>query len=191
MLGKYGAELPVPELGMDVRMRSGKATGWTSLFVFGLAMALGSIGSASADAKAEVKQEKYDDWLRICVVEKQQEARCQLVQKLVDQKQRKIIVYTVRKTKAGAYLDLNAPLGLSIPSGIKIQVDDKKSRAAQLVDCNKDGCRAVIPIDAALAAEMKSGTLINTQFTDSKSGKSVVVAGSLKGFGAAAAKHGL
>ncbi len=117
--------------------------------------------------------------------------RCQLVQKLVDKKGRKIIRFTIAENKDGAFLEVSAPLGLFIPAGIKIKVDKKRERELQLVDCMKNGCRAVLLLDKVAVKEFQVGKSISALFVDSKSGKSLSIAGSLKGISAALKGIGL
>jgi invasion protein IalB len=60
-----------------------------------------------------------------------------------------------------------------------------------LVDCAKTGCRAILPANADILAELKGGKAVNAIVVDSKSGKTLVLTGTLNGFKSAAEKQGI
>jgi invasion protein IalB len=140
-----------------------------------------------ADAAiAQVKRQKFGDWTKECLTVAGKPARCHVAQTLVDKKGRKIVYFIVAKKNGSTYLEVGAPLGILIPAGVSVQFDAQKARSMQLVDCDRSGCRAVLPLPAAQLDELKKGQEISVSFVDSKSGKKLVLKGSLKGFGDAA-----
>jgi invasion protein IalB len=61
-------------------------------------------------------------------------------------------------------LQLQLPLGINLPVGAKLQVDDSKSADLQILTCDNRGCYANIPIAADLLAAMKAGKQLKLSF---------------------------
>jgi invasion protein IalB len=59
---------------------------------------------------------------------------------------------------------LQLPLGLNLPVGAKLQVDDGKTADLQIQTCDNRGCYASIPIAADLLAALKSGKQLKLSF---------------------------
>jgi invasion protein IalB len=59
---------------------------------------------------------------------------------------------------------LQLPLGLNLPAGAKLQVDDGKSADLQIQTCDNRGCYASMPVAADLLAVMKSGKQLKLSF---------------------------
>ena len=59
---------------------------------------------------------------------------------------------------------LQLPLGLNLPVGAKLQVDDGKSADLQIQTCDNRGCYASMPVAADLLAAMKSGKQLKLSF---------------------------
>jgi len=56
------------------------------------------------------------------------------------------------------------PLGLNLPGGAKLQVDDGKVTDLQIQTCENRGCYASTPIAADLLAALKSGKQLKVSF---------------------------
>lgn len=56
------------------------------------------------------------------------------------------------------------PLGLNLPAGAKLQVDDGKTSDLQIQTCEQRGCYANTPIPADMLAAMKSGKQLKVSF---------------------------
>ena len=56
------------------------------------------------------------------------------------------------------------PLGLNLPAGAKLQVDDGKTVDLQIQTCEQRGCYANTPIPADMLAAMKSGKQFKVSF---------------------------
>ncbi len=56
------------------------------------------------------------------------------------------------------------PLGLNLPGGAKLQVDDGKTTDLQIQTCEARGCYASTPIAPELLAVLKSGTQLKVSF---------------------------
>jgi invasion protein IalB len=59
---------------------------------------------------------------------------------------------------------LQLPLGLNLPAGAKLQVDDGKVSDLQIQTCEQRGCYANSPIPADMLAAMKSGKQLKVSF---------------------------
>ncbi len=59
---------------------------------------------------------------------------------------------------------LQLPLGLNLPVGAKLQVDEGKTIDLQIQTCENRGCYASTPINAELLAALKSGKQMKVSF---------------------------
>jgi invasion protein IalB len=59
---------------------------------------------------------------------------------------------------------LQLPLGLNLPVGAKLQVDDGKTADLQIQTCDNRGCYASTPVAADLLATMKAGKQLKLSF---------------------------
>ena len=58
---------------------------------------------------------------------------------------------------------IQLPLGLNLPAGAKLQVDDGKVSDVQILTCEQRGCYANSPISPEMLAAMKSGKQLSFQ----------------------------
>ncbi|MBV8924806.1 MAG: invasion associated locus B family protein [Bradyrhizobium sp.] len=56
------------------------------------------------------------------------------------------------------------PLGLNLPAGARLQVDDGKSVDLQIQTCENRGCYANLPIAPDMLAAMRAGKLLKVSF---------------------------
>jgi invasion protein IalB len=56
------------------------------------------------------------------------------------------------------------PLGLNLPAGAKLQVDDGKATDLQIQTCESRGCYASAPVAADMLAALKGGKQLNISF---------------------------
>ncbi len=56
------------------------------------------------------------------------------------------------------------PLGLNLPAGAKLQVDDGKSVDLQIQTCEQRGCYANLPVPADLLAALRTGKQLKVSF---------------------------
>lgn len=75
------------------------------------------------------------------------------------------------------------PLGLHIPSGVTIKIDEQITFTANLIECKTKGCRAMFPVSDKVLNHMIIGDKIKVVIVDSKSRKPLTLRYSLKGFG--------
>lgn len=76
---------------------------------------------------------------------------------------------------------LSLPLGISLPPGAEIQVDEGPSTRVAVERCEPNGCRAGLKLEAELLKEVRSGKQISVTFYDAKR-KPIKVPLSLDGF---------
>lgn len=107
-----------------------------------------------------------------------------LRQVVADSKNRRIIEMRAMSVRNTAFMEVFVPVGISIPYGVTVDVADDKKLAAQLVDCDLTGCRAVLPLSVENAGLLKTAKTLAVTFQDSKSGKVISISGSPKGFDA-------
>ena len=73
------------------------------------------------------------------------------------------------------------PLGISLPQGVSLQVDEGEAKRFPIELCLRDGCRAVLPLGDELASSFKSGTQGKVTFQDPNRNP-ITLPVSLKGF---------
>jgi len=56
------------------------------------------------------------------------------------------------------------PLGLNLPAGVKLQVDEGKTADMQIQTCENRGCYASMPVPSELLAALKSGKQLKVLF---------------------------
>ena len=56
------------------------------------------------------------------------------------------------------------PLGLNLPAGARLQVDDGKAAELQIQTCEARGCYANIPVSPEVLAALKSGKQLKVSF---------------------------
>ncbi|WP_454812061.1 invasion associated locus B family protein [Labrys neptuniae] len=77
-----------------------------------------------------------------------------------------VVGFSVRvpsDTRAPVVL-VRLPLGLYLPAGLKLQVDDGQPVSYPLQTCDGAGCYVGTPLDAGLLARMKTGKQLKTTF---------------------------
>lgn len=56
------------------------------------------------------------------------------------------------------------PLGLNLPAGAKLQIDDGKAADMQIQTCEARGCYANLPVSPEMLATLKSGKQLKVSF---------------------------
>lgn len=88
-----------------------------------------------------------------------------------------------RKLGANVYAGvLKLPLGLHIPSGIQIGIDDDALFDAKLITCKADGCEAAFTATPAIVNFLKRGKTMSIVVTKSSDRKKLALNYSLIGF---------
>lgn len=118
----------------------------------------------------------FGDWLKECeiIVEGEGEGKgkeveiCQLVQSLVDPDSKRTMLkaaigYVPNKEQAVMVISL--PLGIYLPPGVQMRVDDNgKVGRIPVNTCLPAGCQAGAELDADFTARLKKGNKLNVTF---------------------------
>lgn len=152
--------VPVPQQKLDVKVEGSEAAGKGTE---------GAKKEESADTAAETT------------------TICQIVQTLTEKSSDRPVLqvaigYLPDTTKPVAAILL--PLGIWLPPGVALQVDDGKTGRVPLDTCDPGGCRAGVELDDEFLALMKAGKELNVTF-GGRNRKGITVPVSLQGFTAA------
>ncbi|WP_310622171.1 invasion associated locus B family protein [Flexibacterium corallicola] len=113
-------------------------------------------------AQGEVKS-VYDDWqLRCDTPPGAQGEQCALVQNVTAEDRENVgLTVIILKTADGqsTLLRVLAPLGVLLPSGLGLRIDDADIGRAAFVRCLPNGCVAEVMMKQDLVAKMTSGNL--------------------------------
>lgn len=112
------------------------------------------------------------------------ESDCFLVQNLVlregGQRVLQIAVGFVNKAPEPIAL-LSLPLGIALPPGANLQIDDTPPERIAIERCEPNGCRAGLKLKASLVNRFRNGKQLSITFYDAKR-EPIVVPLSLDGF---------
>lgn len=129
---------------------------WLALLIGGL------IGAASPSlAQGEVRQ-NFDDWQLRCETPAGAKAeQCAMVQYVAaeDRPNLTLVVIVIKTADNRGYLlRVVAPLGVLLPSGLGLKIDQTDIGRASFVRCLTTGCVAEVVMDEALLRSFKTGT---------------------------------
>ncbi len=128
-------------------------------------MALGgaSLGtSTAADAQGAVRATHGDWQIRCDTPPGAQTEQCALIQSVTAEDRQNVgLTVIVLKTADGKdqILRVLAPLGVLLPTGLGLKIDDDDVGRAQFIRCLPNGCVAEVIIDAELVKKLESGNL--------------------------------
>lgn len=137
-----------------------------------------------------VTTETYKDWTVRCGEVPNQGERCEMSQKVKapnnpDQTAMRVaVLYPQGSDRPAGIFQL--PLGIVLPKGVAMKVDDNDAVRFPVQICVKQGCRADVPLKSKLLNQMKAGrtAYVQVQTPRAKSG-TVQLEVSLLGFTAA------
>ncbi len=87
--------------------------------------------------------------------------------------------------KGEPWVVLTLPLGIFLPPGVVLKVDEGQQYDAPIKICTAKGCDAGIPLDDELLWLMKAGLVARVAFMDGTARNQITVPVSLAGFSAA------
>lgn len=155
-------------------------------WILGLCVFLGLSHPASAEP---ADGQTFKDWVIRCG--KANEAApvkpCVMGQSLAFKDAEKPIMQIlvgILKADQKAIIVFTVPLGVRLPPGLSLQVDQTEEIKMPYQQCIKGGCRARLVIDRKLEAALKAGLQGTATFVNG-AGREVVLKISLKGFTAA------
>ena len=101
-----------------------------------------------------------------------------------------ILTWLVGRNKNGELLtEFFVPTEVLIPPGLVMSLEDGPGYKAEFVACGRSGCKAALPLDAALATELANATKASLTLTASN-GKATRFSMGIDGIGAALAELG-
>ncbi|MCP8939245.1 invasion associated locus B family protein [Alsobacter sp. SYSU M60028] len=137
---------------------SGLARKLAGALLLGLALVGGSAGHAAAQGAVK---STIGDWQMRCETPAGAKAeQCALVQSVqAEDKPNVTLVVIVLKTADGRsrLLRVIAPLGVLLPSGLGLRIDQNDIGRAGFVRCLQSGCVAEVVMDDDLLAKLKGG----------------------------------
>lgn len=150
-----------------------------------LALSLTGLAAGSAFAQGAVRS-THGDWQMRCETPPGAKAeQCALVQNVAAEDRPNLtLLVIVLKTadQKSRLLRVVAPLGVLLPSGLGLKIDDKDIGRAGFVRCLTTGCVAEVVMDETLLGQLKGGkTATFIVFQTPEEGVGVPV--SLNGFG--------
>lgn len=161
------------------------------LATLGLALAvmtnpLAAQTATTQDAEVEIQQ--FEDWTLRCVTEPDTQARtCRIVQNVVSNETGKpVLRFVVGRFGAERILGaiISVPVGVRLPPGLALQVDDRSRWTFPFERCNPTSCQIRGVLEDALIHDLKAGLVGRVRFQDGN-GQTAIIEVSLKGFTAA------
>ena len=180
--------------------KSGRATlagtAWKTIssrtLIAALALAaMSTAWSIAAPAAAATEPQKFGDWFVRCEARGEGQGELCYLHQTINYSKGDVSGMLL-DIKIGAlgegkelYTIIMLPLGLSLPSGAIMQVDNGESTPLTIQTCTNDGCRSVAPVSDDLLWGFREGELLKVGFVPFGGTKTAVVEVSLTGFTAA------
>ena len=122
---------------------------------------IGLLNSSNVIAQGELRAE-YGDWKLHCETPAgARSEQCALIQKLTaeDRPNISLQVILIKTTDNDTYImRILAPLGVVLPSGLGLQIDNEETGVVGFVRCIFDGCVAEVILTDDLTRDLNSGT---------------------------------
>ena len=143
--------------------------------------------SEAAPDAIDIETQQFEDWTLRCEPESETQARtCRMDQRVAAQDGTRVL--RVLAGRFGSEKILGAvifvPIGVRLPPGLGIQVDDRRMRRYPFEICQPKNCQARVVLDGDLLEDFKAGLTGLVKF-QTASGQVLNVPLSLKGFSAA------
>ncbi len=113
--------------------------------------------------------EVFDDWIMRCD-QASDAPHCYLSQRaFVQASGERVFEIAVGRLGADQQLVmlLSAPLGIYLPAGLRVQIDNTTPQRVVVQRCNARGCHAELLLNGEFLALMKRGLKLNITFSDS------------------------
>lgn len=142
--------------------------------------------AAALPASAQGLQEgqTFGDWSVACP---DGPAGCQLVQTVTNSETQKPALMarvgqvTDENGQKRLRLMLIGPLGVLLPNGVAVQIDETEGHRVPFLQCGQQGCNTIITLDQATLDQLKAGQRLKVGMT-MPNGQMAVVPVSLSGF---------
>ncbi len=172
---------PKPRLRMTMTAMMASLMAFGGLFV---------AGASTANAQGAVRATHGDWQIRCDTPPGAQAEQCALIQSVTAEDRQNVgLTVIVLKTADGKdqILRVLAPLGVLLPTGLGLKIDDDDVGRAQFIRCLPNGCVAEVIIDAELVKKLESGglaTFIIFQTPEEGIGIPMSLAGFTEGYAA-------
>jgi invasion protein IalB len=151
-------------------------------------------GAPPATVKGPRDGQQFQDWTLRCELPQGQPPEfCEMRQRVVNQQDEQVLLAVVGRLpqlgKPGLLIVL--PLGISLPPGAFLKIDQGADQQVPVERCERQGCRIEIILEGELLAQLKAGTqaMVGFHVYDGEGGRPRVdVPVSLLGFSAALAE---
>ncbi|MGA8583370.1 MAG: invasion associated locus B family protein [Roseiarcus sp.] len=128
--------------------------------VVGLALLAPASRVDAADTQGAIK-DKHGDWVTRCETPPgAQHEQCAIVLSVVDQERPNLILVVIVLNTAdrkARLMRVIAPLGVLLPPGVSLRIDDADAGRLSFLQCLPNGCVAQLAMDSALIDKMKNG----------------------------------
>ncbi len=142
------------------KARRSKA-GWALIGAVGGALLMASHASAAEPAPQGAVRGKHGDWVTRCETPPgAAHEQCAIVLSVVDQDRPSLILVVIvlntadRKTRL---MRVIAPLGVLLPPGISLRIDNAEAGRLSFLQCLPNGCVGQLAMDQALIDKLKTG----------------------------------
>ncbi len=110
--------------------------------------------SQALSAQTAAAPATYGDWQLDC----DQASSCRLSQSiLITDTQEPILVLRIYHSGGDDLAIASLPLGVFLPAGIGLMIDDQPEQRFVYETCNQSGCHVGIPLDAAMLTSLRAG----------------------------------
>lgn len=119
--------------------------------------------------------EPVGDWVLAC-----DPRPCELTQSARNDAAGEVVKITLARREQGLFALVAVPLGISLPAGITLRIDQGASSTHQFATCTVGGCFSAIPLAGKQLRAWKQGKTLQVEFRDGN-GQPVGIAISLMG----------
>jgi len=127
----------------------------------GLLLAMSHAFAVESQPQGGAVRDKHGDWVTRCETPPgAAHEQCAIVLSVVDQDRPNLILVVIvlntadRKTRL---MRVIAPLGVLLPPGISLRIDNAEAGRLSFLQCLPNGCVAQLAMDEALIDKLKSG----------------------------------
>ena len=142
----------------------------------------------TAEISTVEEQTPPSNWITTCDVHNQEKPLvCTVAHTILVAKTRQRLVTVTVKIESDAALPalmIQLPLGLFLPDGIELRIDEQDAQQLAVQTCNKDGCYAGSAVSEQMLASMMVGQQLTLTFRNLAQ-KEMTVPVPLAGFGPA------
>ena len=140
------------------RMKAGLAT--LLSLVVGLSLAIPSASAANSGPQGVVR-DKHGDWVTRCETPPgAAHEQCAVVLSVVDQERPNLVLVVIVLNTAdrkARLMRVVAPLGVLIPPGVTLRIDNAEAGRLSFLQCLPNGCVGQLAMDEGLLNKLKNG----------------------------------